>query len=227
MYNVKRMSERCHLHLRLTLGCCTSWFFCAPTSRNKHYIHTLERRIFELLQHFRRACAEAEAEAIRLRSHSGTSTSTSTSSTLGIRIPSGSSHEFWVPTQRRSNVVSALQHLERDGQLYASYHYCTDEIVFFGLKKQVGGFAFYLAELLFGTLLRHPIFSIVLLPDPPASLGLEDRLLPLKRQFVTRWVGRLVYVIDHFPAKGAVQALRDLYHSIYHPATSLLRTPSM
>ena len=87
-----------------------------------------------------------------------------------------------------------------DEQIYFMYHYITDELVFFGLKKQAGKFAFQLANLLFNALLRVEVFGVLLNAKTKPTKQAVDAL--------TKWVNRLVYFLSWFPEKR--KALADL-----------------
>jgi hypothetical protein len=90
-------------------------------------------------------------------------------------------------------MISAIKSEELgDEQIYFMYHYITDELVFFGLKKQAGKFAFQLANLLFNTLLRLEIFSVLNAKTKPTKNSAEA---------LTKWVKRLVYFLSWFPEK--------------------------
>lgn len=106
-----------------------------------------------------------------------------------------------------------------DSSVYFSFHYVTDELVFFGLKKQSGKVAFQLANFLFNALLHNEIFEVLLNP----------KLKPTKNAIaiLSKWHTRLVYFLSWFPEKRKSiaslrtqeQAMQSAIHSVLKPDT--------
>ena len=96
------------------------------------------------------------------------------------------------------------------------YHYITDELVFFGLKKQAGKFAFQLSNLLFNTLFHSELF-----------LALKDKskLSKISAINYSKWVKRLGYFLGWFPEKRkALASLRGLEQEMMNSINNVMNT---
>jgi hypothetical protein len=122
--------------LRLSLGHLQD-FFSAPGPRVKFPFTTLEGRIVKFLRGFVIFFERLRAD---------------------FRIAS---------RKRDASFLEALQHSVAAQTLNIEslefmYNYLTDELIFFGAKRQVGKFVIELATLLFASVLRHEIFTQLL-----------------------------------------------------------------
>ncbi|KAL6074415.1 Autophagy-related protein 2 [Balamuthia mandrillaris] len=98
--------------------------------------------------------------------------------------------------QQEKEKAKVVHQEEPFASLLFDYHYITDELVFFGLKKQVGKFAFRLAHLVYCSLFRHELFRER--QKHRWSMFPAQSLL-LLHKISAVWVQRLSYFLLFFP----------------------------
>ncbi len=89
---------------------------------------------------------------------------------------------------------SELYSSDFDSEIFFAYFHITQELVYYGLKKQVGRFVFQAADLLFSTLFQHEIFAFLIKDKPEIS---KKTLATNKNfgDFVGRWVTTSFFMV--------------------------------
>jgi hypothetical protein len=68
---------------------------------------------------------------------------------------------FWAGIFRENSPSGDKSVTEPEKALYFMYHYITDELLYYGLKRQVGRHVTQLADLLFSALFSHELFAVL------------------------------------------------------------------
>ena len=99
--------------------------------------------------------------------------------------------------------------------IYFTYQYITDELVYYGLKKQVARSLFKLSELFFTTVFEHDIFNIC---KSSSSDKKPVSINPSAHQILSKWLTTLGYFLSYFPEpKSSLSLLRNINQQLQLP----------
>jgi len=153
-------------------------------------------------------------------------------------------NRFWADQQQAIVEGAGAGAEEEYMQLYVELHYITDELVFYGLKGQVGQFVFHLATLLYSVLFRHPVFSSFFatssvqssssspptLPSAPwaSSRPTSTSYVDVFQPPLSKWVGQLSHFLSFHPdRRDDILPLRRLETLLRGSPSSLVGSPSL
>ncbi|PRP75302.1 hypothetical protein PROFUN_05613, partial [Planoprotostelium fungivorum] len=129
-------------------------------------------------------------------------------------------HSFAERTNRKDiTIMDAIVRLDNrlpdDSELYFMCSYITDELVFYGLRKHAGTWAFQLSNLLFSSMFRYESPLATILSYNP-SKNLDRRYVVSRQNVLARWGTHLDYFLSYFPEpQPTLDSLRSLKGEVF------------